>query len=183
MISFIGFLVSLIASILFFLINIWYFPIIFGSLVFIAGLLDGVDGVVARKTHKVTRFGGFFDSVLDRFSDSFLCLSFMKYFYLDIQLLFIPVYIWVFLAILGSFLVSYSRSLAETCLGDYNCDIGLGARSERLFILVVTSWFLIPYIGLIILTFVSFGTAIYRQYVYYKQMEKLENKQVNGSSG
>src|SRR2546427_13248922 len=34
-----------------------------------AGLFDMVDGRVARETNRVTRFGGFFDSVLDRYSD------------------------------------------------------------------------------------------------------------------
>ena len=34
-----------------------------------AGIFDMVDGRVARETNQVTRFGGFFDSVLDRYSD------------------------------------------------------------------------------------------------------------------
>ena len=40
-----------------------------GAVVIGAGLFDMVDGRVARETNRVTRFGGFFDSVLDRYSD------------------------------------------------------------------------------------------------------------------
>ena len=40
-----------------------------GAVIIGAGLFDMVDGRVARETNRVTRFGGFFDSVLDRYSD------------------------------------------------------------------------------------------------------------------
>src|SRR3984885_12379503 len=40
-----------------------------GTVIIGAGLFDMVDGRVARETNRVTRFGGFFDSVLDRYSD------------------------------------------------------------------------------------------------------------------
>src|ERR1700685_3282305 len=58
------------------LINIWA-AFLFGAgkfraggfVVIGAGLFDMVDGRVARETNRVTRFGGFFDSVLDRYSD------------------------------------------------------------------------------------------------------------------
>ena len=43
-----------------------------GVVIIGAGLFDMVDGRVARETNRVTRFGGFFDSVLDRYSDLFL---------------------------------------------------------------------------------------------------------------
>ena len=168
-----------IASILFFFVNIWYFPIIFGILVFTSGLLDGVDGAVARRTNKVTLKGGLLDSILDRFSDSFLYMGFMKYYYLGITIIFIPAYIWVFLAILGTFLVSYSRAIAEKYLKNYNCDIGFGARSERLFILSIFSWFLIPIVGLVLLSIISIGTAVYRQIKYFKQLKKLNKKLEN----
>ncbi|MGA7409829.1 MAG: CDP-alcohol phosphatidyltransferase family protein, partial [Bryobacteraceae bacterium] len=40
-----------------------------GCIIIFAGLFDMVDGRVARETNRVTRFGAFFDSVLDRYSD------------------------------------------------------------------------------------------------------------------
>ncbi|MBD3230795.1 MAG: hypothetical protein GF329_21640 [Candidatus Lokiarchaeota archaeon] len=174
-ISIICFLTALLASIIFFLYNYWFIPIIFGILIFFTGLLDGVDGTVARRTGQVTTKGGFLDSILDRYSDSILYLGFMKYYYLDISFLNVPIYIWIFLSILGTILTSYSRANAEKLLQDYNCDIGLGARSERLFILAVANWALNPLIGLFILTIVSLSTAIYRQIKYASQIKKLNS--------
>jgi len=77
---------------------------------------------------------------------------------------------------MSSILVSYSRTLAENYLYNYNCDIGLAARSERLFIIVLTGLFLIPLIGLFIIVIVAFGTAIYRQIKYLKIIKKFEYK-------
>ena len=45
-----------------------------------AGLFDMVDGRVARETNRVTRFGGFFDSVLDRYSDLALYIGLLVYY-------------------------------------------------------------------------------------------------------
>src|SRR5947199_10813678 len=64
------------------LINIWaavYLAMgqfFWGGVVIIgAGLFDMVDGRVARETNQVTRFGGYFDSVLDRYSDLALLMG------------------------------------------------------------------------------------------------------------
>src|SRR6266851_2484612 len=50
-----------------------------GLVVILAGLFDMVDGRVARETNRVTRFGGFFDSVLDRYSDLALFMGLLVY--------------------------------------------------------------------------------------------------------
>ncbi|HKV38088.1 MAG TPA: CDP-alcohol phosphatidyltransferase family protein, partial [Blastocatellia bacterium] len=50
-----------------------------GLVVIGAGLFDMVDGRVARATDRVTRFGGFFDSVLDRYSDLALFFGLLVY--------------------------------------------------------------------------------------------------------
>ncbi|TFF86084.1 MAG: CDP-alcohol phosphatidyltransferase family protein [Promethearchaeota archaeon] len=179
-ISILAFLTSIISTIIFFFFNYWFIPIIFGSLIFLTGLLDGVDGAVARKTNKITSFGGFLDSVLDRYSDCILYIGFMKYYFLNIHFPYeililkysLPIYFWIILATIGTILVSYSRAIAEKNLENYNCDIGLGARSERLFILAVSNWILLPLFGLLSIVIVAFGTAIYRQMKYYNQLKK-----------
>src|SRR6202521_4002936 len=51
-----------------------------GVVIICAGLFDMVDGRVARETNQVTRFGGFFDSVLDRYSDLVLLMRFLVYY-------------------------------------------------------------------------------------------------------
>src|SRR6201996_7958117 len=50
-----------------------------GFIIIFAGLFDMVDGRVARETNQVTRFGGFFDSVLDRYSDLGLLVGLLVY--------------------------------------------------------------------------------------------------------
>ncbi len=51
-----------------------------GLVIIGAGLFDMVDGRVARETNRVTRFGGFFDSVLDRYSDLALLMGLLVYY-------------------------------------------------------------------------------------------------------
>jgi len=51
-----------------------------GAIIIFAGLFDMVDGRVARATNQVTRFGGFFDSVLDRYSDLALLMGLLVYY-------------------------------------------------------------------------------------------------------
>jgi len=51
-----------------------------GFVIVFAGLFDMVDGRVARATNQVTRFGGFFDSVLDRYSDLALLMGLLVYY-------------------------------------------------------------------------------------------------------
>ena len=124
-------------------------------------LLDGVDGRLARMTNQITHFGGVLDSILDRYSDSLLLVSFLFVYPHDTLFLFVPLQIWVMIAILGFIMVSYTRSRGEKeLIGDLN--IGLGARTERLFILFIFSLLLIPWIGLIITVFLSHLTVLYR---------------------
>ena len=63
--TFFGLLINLVAAVL--LARGQFFAA--GMVIISAGLFDMVDGRVARETNQVTRFGGFFDSVLDRYSD------------------------------------------------------------------------------------------------------------------
>src|ERR1041385_3270828 len=51
-----------------------------GAVIIGAGLFDMVDGRVARETNRVTRFGGFFDSVIDRYSDLALLMGLLVYY-------------------------------------------------------------------------------------------------------
>ncbi|MHA1229676.1 MAG: CDP-alcohol phosphatidyltransferase family protein [Candidatus Helarchaeota archaeon] len=175
-ITIIGLILACISSLIFYFLTYWYISIIYGVSIFIVGLLDGVDGTVARKMNKITKFGGFLDSVLDRLADSIILISFLKYENIySVWFSLIPVSFWIFFAVLGTLLVSYSRSIAEKYLKDYNCDIGLAARSERLLILAISCWILLPELGLIIITIASILTAIYRQIKYGIKIKEIKN--------
>jgi len=82
-----------------------------GFVIVFAGLFDMVDGRVARATNQVTRFGGFFDSVLDRYSDLALLMGLLVY-YGTINR---PFYV-VLTAIVmtAAVMISYTRTRAET---------------------------------------------------------------------
>jgi len=105
-----------------------------GLVVLLAGFFDILDGVLARRTNRVTRFGALLDSTLDRLSEAMLLLSILVlnlYFknQLSIEVLL------VCLALIGSLLVSYIRARAEA-LG-LECQAGLFTRAERMTVLAL----------------------------------------------
>jgi CDP-diacylglycerol--glycerol-3-phosphate 3-phosphatidyltransferase len=97
-----------------------------------AGLFDMVDGRVARETNRVTRFGGFFDSVLDRYSDLAVLMGMLVY-YASINRFFYIVL--TALAMTGSVMVSYSRARAENAIP--KCKVGFLERPERVVLLIL----------------------------------------------
>src|SRR5579862_8304262 len=81
-----------------------------GLVVIGAALFDMVDGRVARETNRVTRFGGFFDSVLDRYSDLALLVGLLVW-YGGIDRFFYVVLTAIVMT--GSVMVSYTRARSE----------------------------------------------------------------------
>lgn len=172
-ISFFAFLLAVCATLLLIFFH-WY--VVYGILVFCAGLLDGVDGEVARKTNQMSVTGGFLDSMLDRIVDVLVLMPFL---WLPNPLpQFGPTVLWVGLAITGSVLVSYARSRAQAT-GVMDTDVGLAARSERLFILVVTTILVVvhpafPYFGLLLVAILSHLTVVYRVLFYRRQLQAMD---------
>ncbi|MFX1576305.1 MAG: CDP-alcohol phosphatidyltransferase family protein [Promethearchaeota archaeon] len=159
-----------------FLLSLYHWVLIYGLLVFLAGVLDGVDGEVARRTGQVSLAGGFLDSMLDRGADVLVLLPFL---WLPNPFPhWGPSWCWVIVAAIGVILVSYSRSRAQAA-GVTDTDVGLAARSERLFILVVTSIgaVLYPpllYVGLVLVAILSHLTVIYRVLYYRRGLHQLD---------
>src|ERR1044071_1024702 len=107
-----------------------------GIVVIGAGLFDMVDGRVARETNQVTRFGGFFDSVLDRYSDLALLVGLLVYYGIINR----PFYV-VLTAIVmtGSVMVSYTRARAENTIP--TCKVGFMERPERVVLFIIGALF------------------------------------------
>jgi len=128
-------------------------------IVVLAGTCDALDGELARQTGKNSRFGAFFDSALDRYSDGFILMGLGWYFAGGPILLGrggeasvgnqSPLaVVLIILAMTGSFMVSYTRARAEA-LG-LECKVGLMQRPERITLLVIGSLLgSIPVIGII----------------------------------
>lgn len=133
-----------------------------GILLILAGLSDALDGSVARSTGGETPFGGFVDSVADRYSE-LLTLGGIALFYAGTSVL--PV---VLLSLAGSMMVSYTRVKAENVAG--TCDIGLMERPERLILLAAGSLFGFMVPALWALAILTNLTAAHRIYHTWKMV-------------
>lgn len=105
-----------------------------GALILFAGVFDMLDGQVARLGKMSSKFGAFYDSVLDRYSEMFMFLGVC--YYLIAHHYFLSS-LFAFVALIGSMMVSYTRARAEG-LG-IECKGGLMQRPERIVILGVSA--------------------------------------------
>ena len=98
-------------------------------------LLDLFDGAVARATNKTTKFGGFFDTVVDRYVESLIIFSLL---FISLPNLFLPIYVWLFILLFGALMTTYIKSAARE-KGLVNEDLrgGFFGRSERTVILFI----------------------------------------------
>ncbi|MHA1615680.1 MAG: CDP-alcohol phosphatidyltransferase family protein [Candidatus Thorarchaeota archaeon] len=142
--------------------------VLFATLVFITGLLDGVDGAVARINDSSTKAGGFTDSVIDKVAET-LILAGIALAFPNTTILGLSVSMWALLAVFGWLLTSYTRARAEG-LGVSDLDIGLGGRSERLLTLVIFSLAGFVIYGLVVVTIMGLCTAAYRLFHYKRQI-------------
>jgi CDP-diacylglycerol--glycerol-3-phosphate 3-phosphatidyltransferase len=103
-----------------------------GLVVLFAGIFDMVDGEVARRTKRDTKFGAFFDSVIDRYSDLILLLGIVHWYAKWNQMF----YVWLTgLVLVGSILTSYTRARAESLIPA--CKVGFLERPERIVLLII----------------------------------------------
>ena len=103
-----------------------------GVLLIVAAFFDAIDGAMARMQNRVTRFGGFFDSTLDRYAEAAIFLGILIYYMgrgasTEVIL--------AYATIIGSLMVSYTRARGEG-LG-ISIRGGLLSRLERMVILVI----------------------------------------------
>lgn len=102
----------------------------------LGSILDRVDGRVARESNRVTHFGAFYDSVIDRYTEIVNFLGIGYYFIeksgSDFKLGLL-ISLLVFLALAGSLMVSYIRARAEAL--HFECNVGVMQRPERVVIL------------------------------------------------
>nr|WP_080938537.1 CDP-alcohol phosphatidyltransferase family protein [Methanosarcina mazei] len=109
-----------------------------GLLILLSGVFDVLDGGVARAKGRITPFGGVLDSVCDRYSDGLMFLGIMAG-AINGKLTVLPImgiegWLWSGYALIGSFLVSYTRARAESA-GCRKLSVGIAERTERMLIL------------------------------------------------
>jgi CDP-diacylglycerol---glycerol-3-phosphate 3-phosphatidyltransferase len=154
-----------------------------GLVIIFAGLFDMVDGRVARATNQVTQFGGFFDSVLDRYSDLALLVGLLVY-YGTINR---PSYVVLTAVVMTvSVMISYTRSRAENFIPA--CKVGFLERPERVVLLIIGALFDRMAPVLWVIAVLGNITVIHRMVFTYGEAKRLEEAQlrprtVGASSG
>jgi CDP-diacylglycerol--glycerol-3-phosphate 3-phosphatidyltransferase len=128
-----------------------------GIIVLLFGLMDGLDGTMARLKGESTKFGAFIDSVTDRYSELVILAGLMAYYLQQSDWLACGL---VYMSALGSVMVSYIKARAEA-LG-FDARIGILTRVERYLVLAPSLVFNIPIVGLWILAVLSNFTAVQR---------------------
>jgi archaetidylinositol phosphate synthase len=177
-ISVIGFILALASAASYVLVTSESSWLLFLAVVFLlsSGFCDTLDGIVARTFKQTTVFGGFFDSMLDRYADAAifaaiiiagLCTTSWG-----------PVWgiVWGLAALTGSVMVSYTRARAEAA-GIKMESVGFAERAERMLILAVVSiiaYFWLPALGygIAILAVLTNLTVIQRALHVYKILRK-----------
>jgi CDP-diacylglycerol---glycerol-3-phosphate 3-phosphatidyltransferase len=104
-----------------------------GVMMLFAGLFDMLDGALAKITNQVTDFGGFLDSVVDRYSEAVILFGMLLYFYQEPNNKGLVEIVLLYTILVGSMMISYARSRAGM-LGIAN-EVGLLARPERIILL------------------------------------------------
>ena len=155
-----------------------------GIALIVANLFDMLDGQVARLSGRVTRFGGFLDSSLDRLSDMVVFVGLMVFYARDLES---HSTLNVFLAgagLMGSVMVSYASARAESLIP--KCDVGFLRRPERVVLFIIGA--LSTYPGwtssyanrmpavLWVLAVGSYWTFAHRMYHTWRELTKLETK-------
>jgi CDP-diacylglycerol--glycerol-3-phosphate 3-phosphatidyltransferase len=162
------------------MINIWAAWLFADGQIFWAGVVvvgasvfDMVDGRVARATSQVTKFGGFFDSVLDRYSDLALYMGLLVY-YASINRFFYIVL--TAIAMTGSVMVSYTRARAENSIP--KCKVGFLERPERIVLIMIGALFNHMAPVLWVIAVLSNWTVVHRMIYTWQEATRLEDAQL-----
>jgi archaetidylinositol phosphate synthase len=140
-----------------------------------SGLCDTLDGVIARIYQQSSVFGGFLDSLLDRYADAAV--------YAGVIIGGLCDPLWGLAALAGSMMVSYSRARAEAANIKME-SVGVAERAERILILAIASiaaifWLPALNIGIILLAVLSNLTVLQRGLHVYNSLKKKGNNVEN----
>jgi len=137
--TFLGLVVNAIAAVLFGFANSENQARLFryaGLTIIGSGFFDLVDGRVARASNQVTRFGGFFDSVIDRYSDASQFFGLLVFYARGQRFAYVVLTAYV---MVNAIMVSYTRARAESLIA--SCRVGFLERPERLVLVILGALF------------------------------------------
>jgi len=138
------------------------------ALLLLSGLLDAVDGVLARASGRASALGGFLDSVSDRYSDAAVLAAIAVAGLCDAA--------WGLAAVVGSLMVSYARARAEAA-GVGMAAVGLAERAERMLLLAAATlaaylWLEVLGWGVALLAVLAHLTVLQRVHHFYKETRR-----------
>jgi len=147
-----------------------------GGLILILGLpMDALDGAVARATNQKSRFGEMLDSTLDRYADGLIFSALSYHFAVQDQY---GLMLLALAALLGSFMVSYTRARAEGV--DVVVKVGLFTRLERVVVILImllqpdALGLPVLEVGLVLLAVGTNITGVQRLWFVYKALKTTE---------
>lgn len=166
----------------------WFFGA--GIILIVANLFDMLDGQVARLSGRVTSFGGFLDSSLDRLSDMVVFVGLMVFYARTTEY---HSTLNVFLAgagLMGSVMVSYASARAESMIP--KCDVGFLRRPERVVLFIIGALSSVPgsnhYFAyrmpavLWVLAIGSYWTFAHRMYHTWREVNRTEASQATAAA-
>jgi CDP-diacylglycerol--glycerol-3-phosphate 3-phosphatidyltransferase len=177
--TFIGLLINIGAAVLFGYANADNQKLMFrlaAATIIGAGIFDMVDGRVARATGQVTEFGGFFDSVIDRYSDVALYFGLLVYYARANRFFYIVL---TALVMVTSVMISYTRARAESLIS--KCKVGFMERPERIVLVIIGGLFNRMAPVLWVIAVIGNITVIHRIWYTYQQTRARDLATVNES--
>jgi CDP-diacylglycerol--glycerol-3-phosphate 3-phosphatidyltransferase len=140
-----------------------------GLALFVSGFFDVLDGAVARAHGRVTPYGGFLDSVLDRYTDLGVAFGILVYFMRRDDMLFTAL---TFVAAIGTAIIPYIRARAEAA--GIPCKSGFLERPERTILLIIGLCFNLLKPVIILLAVLTHLTAVLRIFIVKKAARSLK---------
>jgi archaetidylinositol phosphate synthase len=176
-VSFIGFILAIASAISYGLAQNYRWLLLLATVFLLAsGFCDTLDGVIARVSQQETVFGGFFDSVLDRYADAIVYAAIIIAGLSNAAWGTVWGSTWALATLTGSLLVSYSRARAEAASIKME-SVGIAERAERMLILAafsIAAFFWLPALGygIALLAVLSNLTVVQRILYVYKELKK-----------
>lgn len=146
-----------------------------GLVMLFGGVFDMLDGAVARVTRRVTPFGGFLDSVIDRYSDMLMLFGLLIWYAKIDQIFYVGL---TGMAIIGSVMISYTRARAESIIP--RCKVGFLERAERVVLIILGALTDRMAVVLWIMAILTNWTAIQRTWFTSRELSRIAQQEDGG---
>ena len=137
-------------------------------LVVISGLLDLLDGAVAKAKDKPTKFGGVLDSVSDRYSDAAMMIGIIWGYSFNLNAFW---FLLGFSAVVGSIMVSYVRARGESVVSE-KITIGIADRPARIVLVISGVIFGCMSYAILVIAVLTHFTVLQRMQLIKKRLKK-----------